>query len=309
MGGQLAPESTVEEERYYLPPGEPRSITGDFFEIPEYRGSVSAFQLFQSGISRTYLIGQIRTENEVRPVHYASVASVILHRENGHFSPFTRPLTADLLLLDLDGLDGQDIVERYNEGIEIVDCRSQDIGYKARRITAMRESARVQREMQEEGLLACKDSREQGVLIVVNGSLQQIEGAENTPGLVGIVPATADILGDASAVLAVPFGARSGLDMKNQPSAFYMRLREARGANPDFGLVRIELGRKPDGSPADESWASEVASLMLIERFPVKPEGEGWDKQIFALQSAGDYINTLIPPQKMVTTYFGRSTA
>jgi hypothetical protein len=309
MGGQLAPEAVAEEQRYHLAPAEPRAITGDFFEIPAKPGRRMAFQLFQIGLSRTYLVGQIQMEHEVRPVHYASVASVVLHREDGRFSPYIRPLKTDLLLLDLEDLDEQDVVERYREGIEIVDCRSTDPGYKGKRIAAMRESARVQREMQEEGLLACEEQREEGVLIVVNGSLEHIDGAENTPGIIGIVPAEADILGDASGVLAIPFGARSALDTSESPAAFYMRLREARGANPDFGLVRIELGRKPDGKPADEEWASDIASLMLAERFPVNPHVEGWDKMIFALQSAGEYINTLIPPPKMVTTYFGRSTA
>ena len=309
MGGRLAPEAEVEEARYHLPPADPRTAPGEFYEVPKKPSAQLGLQLFQTGVSRTYMVGQIQTENDVRPIHYATVASAILHREDGQFSPYTRPLTADLLILDLEGLDEDEVIERYREGIEIIDCRPSEKGYKGRRIAAIMEAARVQREMMEEGLLACGEDREEGVLIVVNGSLAKIEGASDSPGLVGVVPAVSDVLGDKSEVLAVPFGARSTLDTSSNPPAFYLRIHDATGMNPDFGLIRIELGTKPDGKPADENWASDVASLMLNERFPVDPHRDGWDKTIFALQHAGKYIDTLIPPPKVVMTYFGRSTA
>ncbi len=309
MGGGLAPEATVEEDRYHLLSAKPRPAGGEFYQVPDRPSRAMALQLFQTGRSRTYLVGQISVNGDVRPVHYASVASVILQREDGQFTPYTRPLKADLILIDLDGLESSEVVERYREGIEIIHSRPSEPGYKGRRIAAIRESARVQREMQEEGLLACSEGREQGVLVAIDGSLAEIEGASGTPGLVGLVPAVAEVLGDTSEVLACPFNARSALDTRDKPPCFYLRVRENAGFNPDFGLIRIELGTQPDGSQADEAWASDVACILMLERFPVDPHSQGWDKTIFALQHAGKYIDTLIPPPKMVTTYFGRSTA
>jgi hypothetical protein len=310
MGGNLAPEATIEEEHYQLHHAEPRMAPDNFFEIPEKTSRAMALQLFQTGISRTFMIGKIVTDNDVRPVHYASVASTILSRTDGQLAPFTRPLTADLILVDLSGLESEkEVVERYREGIEIIDTRPADSGYSGRRIAAMNESARVQREMMEEGLLALSEDREPGVIVVVDGSLSGIEGANSTPGLIGLVPADAEILGQATKVLECPFGARSGLDQVGSPPAFYMRLRNSTGKNPDFGLIRVELGLNPDGAPADEAWASDVACLLLKERFPIDPTKADWDKSIFTLRQAGHYIDTLIPPPGVVTTYFGRSSA
>ena len=105
MGGQLAPEATIEEERYHLAPAEVRPSSGEFFEIADFPTKRMSLQLFQTGRSRTFLIGQIVTDGDVRPVHYASVASAVLHRDNGRLAPYTRPITADLVLIDLAGLD------------------------------------------------------------------------------------------------------------------------------------------------------------------------------------------------------------
>lgn len=310
MGGKLAPEGSPEEELYHFSHAEPRMTSGNFFEVPKKTSRPMALQLFQTGRSRTFLIGKIVTDGDVRPVHYASVGSAILSRSDGKLSPYTRPLTADLILLDMSGLeDDTEIIERYREGIEIIDTKPSEAGYKGRRIAAIRQAARVQREMMEEGLLALEEGRETGVVVVVQGSLAGIEGATKTPGIVGLIPADADVLGEGSAVLNCPFGARSALDEVGSPPAFYLRLRDATGYNPDFGLIRVELGMNPDGGPPDEIWASDIASLLLSERFPVDPSKDGWDKSIFALLYAGRYIDTLIPPPGAVTTYFGRSTA
>ncbi|MFH1677092.1 MAG: hypothetical protein ABIC40_08710, partial [bacterium] len=177
------------------------------------------------------------------------------------------------------------------------------------RISAIRESARVRHEMQEEGLLNLENVRDPGVLVAIDGTLAGIDEAKKLPGLVGLVPATPDILGDNNSVLNLPFKARTAVDMSKDPPMFYMRLRDSSGLNPDFGLVRIEMTNQPDGEPVDEAWASDIASLIMQERFPVKKTIPGWDKRIYALFHAGEYINTLIPPPKVVTTYFGRSTA
>jgi len=308
IGGRISPEATIEEEHYHLPPAEPRMAPGKFFEIPAKPSRPVGLQLFQTGRSRTFLVGKIVTENDVRPVHYASVASAILSRRDGYLSPYTRPLTADIILLDLSGLDEQDTVERYREGIEIIDTKPDEAGYKSRRLAAIREAARVQHEMMEEGLIALHEGREPGVLIVVDGSLSNIEGAAGMPGIIGLVRGDSDTLGEGSSVLECPFGARSALDQVGYPPAFYMRLRDASGYNPDFGLVRVELGLNPDGGPADETWASDVACLVLTERFPVDLSIKGWDKTIFSLLHAGKYIDTLILNPRVVTTYFGRST-
>jgi hypothetical protein len=310
MGGQLAPEGMPEEELYHPPHAAPRMTTGKFFEIPAKPSRHMALQLFQTGRSRTFLIGKLTTENDVRPIHYASVGSAILNRHDGLLSPYTRPLTADLILLDFKGLDeDKEIIERFREGIEIIDTKPKEPGYKGQRLAAIKESARVQREMMEEGLLALHEGREPGVVVVVDGSLSEIEGAAKTPGVVGLVPADAEVLGEGTTVLECPFGARTALDLVGSPPAFYMRLRDALGYNPDFGLVRVELGLNPDGGPPDETWASDVAALLLAERFPVDLSIDGWDKSIFALLHAGRYIDTLIPPPRVVTTYFGRSTS
>lgn len=311
MGGRLAPEAKVEEDIYFVPPAAIIPASSGFYEIPSKPGGHYGLQLFLSGVSRTYLVGEIHAGDDLRPVHYASVATALLHRFDGRMSPFSRPLITDLLMLDLTGFKNSEIVSRYNESIEIIDCapKNSDTGYQGRRLKAVMESSRVQHEMQEEELLLSSGSREEGVLIVIDGSLAGIEGASKIPGAVGLVPAEASIMGSKSEVLDCPFMARSALNTKNNPASFYMRLRDHSGNNPDFGLIRVELGLKPDGSAPDEEWASDVASLLISERFPVDPNIKGWDKKIYALLHTGHYIDTLLPPASVVTTYFGRSTA
>ncbi len=310
MGGRLSPEASIEENRYHLPAAEARLAPSQFFDIPARPSRTMGLHLFQTGRSRTYLIGKLTMDGDVRPIHYASVASAVLSRSEGLLAPYTRPITADLILLDLDGLDQEaDVVERYREGIEIIDTKPSDKSYRARRIAAMAESSRVQREMTEEGLLALKEGREEGVVAVIDGTLAGIEGAYEIPGVVGLVSAHAEVLGSESTVLECPFGARSALDEVGHPPAFYMRLHDPSGYNPDFGLVRVELGQTADGNPPDEAWATDVASLLLKERFPIDNKFENWDKSIYVLQHSKKYIDTLIPPPGVVTTYFGRSTS
>lgn len=309
IGGQLAPEADTEELIYRVPAAEPRMASTKFFEIPSRPSGRMALRLFQTGKSRTFLIGKVEADNDARPVHYASVASGILSRTGGELTPYTRPLTADLILLDMNGLDEDEVIERYREGIEIIDTKPTEHGYLGRRIAAVKQAERVQREMMEEGLLAMNEGREEGVIVVVDGSIANIEGAARMAGVIGLVPATAEIIGESSGVLDCPFGARTALDDVEHPPSFYMRLRDPSGMNPDFGLVRIELGLKSDGGVVDENYAGDIASLLLAERFPVDLYDKDWDKSIFALHNAGKYIDTLIPSPDVVTTYFGRSTS
>jgi len=308
MGGQLAPEKSVEEEIFRVAPAEPRMVPSQFYEIPAKPSRTMGLQLFQTGKTQTFLIGKIAIDNDVRPVHYANAASAVLSRIDRQLAPYTRPLTAHLILLDLDGLDADsEIIERYREGIEILDTHPADTGYKTRRLAAIQQAARVRREMTEEGLITLKEGREPGVIIVLDGSLSGIEGAVNMPGVIGIVSADSDVIGGESSILECPFGARSGLDQVGSPPAFYMRLRDPVGKNPDYGLIRVELGLNPDGGKPDEIWASDIASLVFKERFPVDRSMTNWDKSIFTLKHAGKYIDTLLPSPGLVTTYFGRS--
>ena len=309
IGGHVAPEATIEEDRYHVAPADPRASSAEFYEIPANPSRRLSLQLFQTGLSRTYLIGQLSDGPDIRPVHYATVACAILKRDDRQLAPFLRPLKADLVLVDLSNLDEGDVIERYNGEIEIIDTKPTSSSYMDRRLAAITHAALVKREMQEEGLLACSDHREPGILIGIDGPLSNIHGAAGMPGVIGIVPAEPEVLGPGNAVLGCPFMARSALDSTKSPPAFYLRLRDPAGRNPDFGLMRVELGLTADGGKPDETWASDVASILFKERLPVDTHSRGWDKSIFALQHAGRYIDTLIPPPRVVTTYFGRSTS
>jgi len=309
IGGRLAPEALTEESIYRVPFASPRMASKKFFEIPTKPSSRMALRLFQTGRSRTFLVGEIISDNDARSVHYACVASGVLSRVEGELTPFTRPLTAHLILLDMNELDEDEVIERYREGIEIIDTIPDGHTYLDRRLAAIKQAERVQREMMEEGLLALNEGREPGVIIVVDGSLAEIEGAGSMSGIIGLVPATAGIIGDGNMVLDCPFGARTALDDVEHPPSFYMRLRDATGMNPDFGLVRVEFGLNAEGGAPDENYASDIANLLLAERFPVDLTDQAWDKTIFALHNAGKYIDTLIPTKDVVTTYFGRRTS
>jgi hypothetical protein len=72
-------------------------------------------------------------------------------------------------------------------------------------------------------------------------------------------------------------------------ASWYLRLRDARGRDPFFGLVRVEIAR--------DSWspgrADEVSRWVLAERAPVSLPDKRWSTMAYGIWDCEEYLRAL----------------
>jgi hypothetical protein len=121
-------------------------------------------------------------------------------------------------------------------------------------------------------------------------------------GVVGVVKSHAtlyvpdDVLPVVSALGA---GQRTSviaaLDTRDTPRFFtwYLRLRNAAGHDPFFGLIRAETGVRDELADVVEARASEISAWLLAERAPLAKPDSRWDVMPYAIRDCEVYLRAV----------------
>ena len=138
--------------------------------------------------------------------------------------------------------------------------------------------------------------------LYVDGSLRTSRTMMNGLGIVGVVKSHAtlyvpdDVLPLVSALDA---GQRTSviaaLDNNDTPRFFtwYLRLRNAAGHDPFFGLIRAETGVRDDDALTVEARASEISAWLLAERSPLAKPDSRWDVMPYAIRDCEVYLRAV----------------
>jgi hypothetical protein len=166
---------------------------------------------------------------------------------------------------------------------------------------ALREAAmhRVQhdRERVEESLARQWCEREPRPLLI-DGGISGTEAVARSRVAVGVVKShrTLYARGDAlTTVLALGERERSSVfavasEKRERVASWYLRLHDARGRDPMWGLVRVEIAMQDDiGARADE-----VSRWILAEGQPVALPDNRWDKMVYGVRDCEEFLRAVM---------------
>jgi hypothetical protein len=134
--------------------------------------------------------------------------------------------------------------------------------------------------------------------LFVDGGISGAGRASQSALAVGVVKSHRTLYSTAESL-----GVITALDAGNRTTAFeirsprrttvaswYLRLRDARGRDPFFGLVRVEIARD-SWSPAR---ADEVSRWVLAERAPVSLPDKRWSAMAYGIRDCEEYLRALM---------------
>ncbi|HEX8942976.1 MAG TPA: hypothetical protein VF785_07565 [Gemmatimonadaceae bacterium] len=171
---------------------------------------------------------------------------------------------------------------------------------------ALREAAvhRVQkdREIAEQALALDWCSREDRALLI-DGGISGAEHVARAACAIGVIKSHRTLYASGeplTTVLGLGYGERSSVFLVTSPkrasvASWYLRIRDPRGHDPMWGLVRVEVA--PPGAASDDDVgrrADEVSRWILAEVAPVAlPDGR-WDKMVYGVRDCEEFLRAVM---------------
>jgi hypothetical protein len=190
-------------------------------------------------------------------------------------------------------------------GLEACDTADADDNPSAEHPIAMREAAvhRVQKDRERaEASLAVDWCGRESRHLFVDGPISGAERVAHADCAVGVVKTHRTIYasGDALArILALGSGERSSVFLVTSPkratvASWYLRIRDPRGHDPMWALLRVEVAADGLRGPAVTRRADEVSRWILAEVAPVSlPDGR-WDKMVYGVRDCEEFLRAIV---------------
>ena len=74
-------------------------------------------------------------------------------------------------------------------------------------------------------------------------------------------------------------------------ASWYLRLRDATGRDPTFGLIRVEIARDPNQDVSAR--ADEVSRWLLAEGSPLALPDSRWDRMAYGIRDAEEFLRAI----------------
>ena len=285
----LEPARTVEAEIVESGAFEPRVVPGTPRPV---------FGAFLDGTQQTRVIAYSGTV----PIVLGRTAAVVRTRVERRLVTWSAPLRDESLYLPVTLVSGA-LLARIGGSWNLVDTMPTDEQAEPAPAhpTAWAERAvhRVQRtreRLERQCAEAWCDARSDPLLL--DGGLGSSDTLARSRTVVGVVKThrTLYVSGRAlGAVFALGEAERSPVfrirPATRQPVlSWYLRLRDAGGRDPAFGLVRIEVS---DDASGFTERADEISRWVLAERTPIGLPGQRWDRMVYGVYGAESYLKSL----------------
>ena len=77
-------------------------------------------------------------------------------------------------------------------------------------------------------------------------------------------------------------------------ASWYLRIRESRGHDPMWGLVRVEIAYDAGGADASHAArADEVSRWILAEATPIALPDARWDKMVYGVRDCEEFLRAI----------------
>lgn len=275
------------------------SIEGDSHAARPVGEPVVAFAAFLDGIqsSKTILLGR-----NAAPVVHGTVAAVVRRRTDRALHVWRGgPRVSRALYVPVALIGAPELERLQSTQAEIVDTLvktdPQDEHHPMALLALARDAVQRRRESLEIALAEewCDTEHEP---LFVDGGISGTGRASQSTLAVGVVKSHRTLY-TAAGALGVVTGLAAGSRTpafeirsayRTAVASWYLRLRDASGRDPFFGLVRVEVAR--------ESWSADRADLVsrwiLAERAPVSLPDKRWSTMAYGIRDCEEYLRALV---------------
>jgi len=237
------------------------------------------------------------------PVVHAVAAAVIRERADRRMRTWRSPLVhhavyAPLALMNevwRDALDGL--------GLPVVDTLAKDaesphpFALQDAAIHAVQaERERVERELAESWCEAATGD------LFIDGAITGSERVATSDCAVGVIKSHRTLYAEGEAlrtVLRLRRGERTSVFRVTSPrrtpvASWYLRLRDPRGHDPLWGLVRVEVAEhKGAAMRSVASRADLVSRWVLAEALPLAVPDARWDKMVYGIRDCEEFLRAI----------------
>lgn len=269
------------------------------FEPPE-----PAFAAFLDGTQASTVL--YATETGV-PVVHGTVAAVVRERRNERlytwqhlvehrlYAPRSRIASALWNGLAESGMELRDTSDPDDESAAAVDHPIAHRDAAIHRLQKDRECAEIQ--------LAADWCEREARPVLIDGGISGSERVAASAWAVGVVKSHRTLYAEGDAlvrILGLRRGERSSVFRITSPkrtpvASWYLRLRDRSGADPMWGLVRVEVAH-PDRveEHAIGARADRVSRWILAEATPIALPDSRWDKMVYGIRDCEEFLRAVM---------------
>ena len=277
----------------------PAPIEGDSLTVRAVGTAIAGFAAFLDGIqtSRVFLRGR-----DAVPVVHGTAAAVIRQREQRTLHVWRgAPRISRALYAPLALIGAPDLARLRTMCMEIVDTLTEGdppvADHPAIFLGLARHAVQQRREALELALAEAWCDAESAPLFV-DGGISGLRDASKSALAVGIVKSHRTLYATSASlgvITRLGAGARTTAFEIRSPrrttvASWYLRLRDAGGRDPFFGLVRVEVARDSFSSER----ADEVSRWVLAERAPVSLPDKRWSTMAYGIRDCEEYLRAVV---------------
>jgi hypothetical protein len=255
------------------------------------------------------------------PIHYCTVAAVILARVGRRFNLVDGSFRKrELLLVSRANVPNQASLEALADaGIEIVDTGVPGRNFNELCRQAQNQSKKERLNLEAALIEAWAERYDDGSFLVVDGTLMNLRGEQAVARCVGVSKQVIEryfALQDHKRIYNLEFGQRSWVfRFKTEDDdprlggrdrlSWYLRIRETKGRHPEFGLLRCELSRVHANCATD--LADRLSASLVAERYPITFPDTRWDRLLYPIYQCEQYLRSRSRPISSLQAIFGRT--
>lgn len=322
QGGEVTPLSISEEE---LNPEAQEDLTLQAYALEpttqcyqvDYRypedTNCSEFSFFEDGRQRTLHIGVIPKKygkhNVLIPVHYFVIAAVILKRENRELKVWQEAEIKQGILVEKSLIPNQDILSEFEKsGLQIITTDGEGGDYYTLRNRALQKAKGLRLEVEDTLIGRWRNDEDaKDHFLIVDGTLMNFRNEENVEQCIGVSKSFGSRyfqVSENNKIMQMKEFERSWTFKFHAPEedirqgarerlSWYLRLRSRPNAEPEFGLIRVEISRHYEEQ--GKEMAERFSKSLLSERLPTSYPYPRWDKHLYPIRECENYLSSIMP--------------
>jgi len=296
------------------PPEPPRVVSSDVIESTSVRAirvvdpPVVGFDAFLDGAQESRVVHY----HDGVPIVYGRVAAVVRQRVLRRMVTWKRPLCRSRLYIPRTLVPDVLWTHVVAQGFEVVDTSDPDSGQNdgaladdphpftiaQRALEAVkRDRERAERQLAEEWCATRSET------VFVDGSIATSDRVAVAPNAVGVIKSHRTLYVSGPAMRLVqslpPFHRSSVLRVaayhRTSVASWYLRIRDAVGRDPMWGLLRVEIAM-PDKSETRQQIterADLISRWILAEMMPLALPDWRWDKMVYGIRDCEEFLKAL----------------
>jgi hypothetical protein len=298
-GAFLELASRLVQEKPRLDP--PEILEGKRLKAIDVAGdAVTHFAAFLDGTQTsrvTQFVGGV-------PIVHGSVAAVVRERRDRKMTTWRAPLVERRLFAPLALLPAKAAKALSESGADVVDTSAKrdidSIHPFALQDAALQDVQRSRSALERALAEAWTASRDD--VLYIDGGISESPQVAKSATVVGVVKTHQQLYvhgDDLNTILRLRAGQRSSVTRVSPRSrtpvaSWYLRLRDAQGHDPLWGLVRVEIS-EPGGATTKQiaERADTVSRWVLAEALPLAlPDGR-WDKMVYGIRDCEEFLRAI----------------